>query len=145
MLVLVMTPLIPGVLLYRKRLCRTTIEEFQEKAFVVDNRIMENKKKIGRLQEPNNGAEQNMTEDIIENEQRNEDTEQQVSIAIQYLHQQNKRHQDNIDKIMKKIKDTESENNNFRELVVIYKMTESALENLYQCVLQVTLLLMNLT
>ena len=54
-------------------------------------------------------------------------------------------HQDNIDKIVKKIKDKESENNNHRELVVTYKMTESSLENLYQCVLQVTLLLMNVT
>ena len=106
---------------------------------------MVNKKEIGRLQGQNNGAEQNVTEGIMEHEQHNEDTEQQVSIAIQYLEQQNKEHQDYIDKIMKKIKDTESENNNLRELVVSYKMTESSLENLYQCVLQVTLLLMNET
>merc|ERR1719402_455960 len=65
LLVLVMTPLIPGVLLYRKRLCRAKIEECQEKAFVVDMRIAENKEKINCLQGQNE-AKENQTEEIIE-------------------------------------------------------------------------------
>jgi hypothetical protein len=141
--VLLLSLLLPAILLYRKRRCRAKIDKGDENCLLIGKKIYDNKKTISDLEGQNvnfgdwvnlPGEIDNMQLQIEENAKKIED-----------LKKENETHHQDIDATVTKQQEMEQENKKLRELIIKCKMTESALENMFQTVLQLTLLLMNET